>query len=387
MHLSRHIPALDGIRGLAILLVLLHHLSYSGGLNPYFFIEKLYYKATYAGWMGVDLFLVLSGFLITGILNDTRESQHFFRNFYVRRSLRIFPLYYGFLVVFFLVFPHITTVDDHYRTLHSRQLWYWTYLANINTAVNGWPKFGYIGHFWSLAIEEQFYVFWPFLVYFLKRRNLCIICAGCILVAFGARSALFFLTENPYPAVFVLTPARMDALAVGALIALLSRSPESRAVLDRWATKVLCIAGITIVGIFIWRKGLRDFDPIIYTIGFTLIAGFFGALLINVTQSPSQGLFAKLFSNNILMFLGRYSYAIYVFHPLVIKLFQKHHFSINLFQHSMGSQLPGQFVYSTFVVGIAIILSLLSWFFWESRFNKLKRMFPYRARAVIAPRL
>jgi peptidoglycan/LPS O-acetylase OafA/YrhL len=100
-HFSRHIPALDGIRGLAISLVLLHHLSYSGGLKPQLMVDKLFYKATYVGWVGVDLFLVLSGFLITGILYDTREGQRFFRNFYARRSLRIFPLCYGYLIIFF----------------------------------------------------------------------------------------------------------------------------------------------------------------------------------------------------------------------------------------------------------------------------------------------
>jgi peptidoglycan/LPS O-acetylase OafA/YrhL len=262
--------------------------------------------------------------------------------------------------------------------LHNSQAWYWTYLANVNIAINGWPKFGYIGHYWSLAIEEQFYIFWPLLVFLFKRRSLMMICGSCILMAFGIRLAFCFLSADPYPATFVLTPARMDALAVGALIALSVRSEATRALMYRWAGKVLMITGILLAGIFLWRRGLRDFDPVVYTIGYSLISGFFGALLILAIESYRDAFLNKIFSSRILMFLGRYSYALYVFHPLVIKLFQKHQFSTKLFPGLAGSQLPGQLVYSTLVVGSAIIISLLSWFLWESRFLRLKRYCAYR---------
>jgi peptidoglycan/LPS O-acetylase OafA/YrhL len=103
--LGTHIPALDGLRGLAILLVMLHHFTFYGGMGRTVIIDRLFYVIGMAGWCGVDLFFVLSGFLITGILLDAKGGEHFFRNFYMRRSLRIFPLYYGFLVAFFVMLP------------------------------------------------------------------------------------------------------------------------------------------------------------------------------------------------------------------------------------------------------------------------------------------
>ena len=96
-------------------------------MQPAVFLDKLYYKITYPGWMGVDLFFVLSGFLITGILYDTRRERHFFRSFYMRRFLRIFPLYYGFLAFFFLILPLINSPGHEYEILRNKQVWYWTY--------------------------------------------------------------------------------------------------------------------------------------------------------------------------------------------------------------------------------------------------------------------
>ena len=160
-----HIPALDGIRGLAILLVLLCHFPLYGDMQPTIFIDKLFYAMTRAGWCGVDLFFVLSGFLITGILYDAKGSRFFFRNFYMRRCLRIFPLYYGVLAVFFVIVPFVLPLGRNYELFLKDQAWYWSYLTNIKIAIEGWPKFYALAHFWSLAVEEQFYFVWPFVVF------------------------------------------------------------------------------------------------------------------------------------------------------------------------------------------------------------------------------
>lgn len=116
-----HVPALDGLRGIAILLVMLDHFSLYGGMIPSHGIDKLYYEITLAGWVGVDLFFVLSGFLITGLLIDARDKQGFFRIFYARRILRIFPLYYGVLLFVFIVAPQIGALRELFLPYQDQQ--------------------------------------------------------------------------------------------------------------------------------------------------------------------------------------------------------------------------------------------------------------------------
>jgi peptidoglycan/LPS O-acetylase OafA/YrhL len=127
--------------------------------GPSDFLDKFFFTVAYAGWCGVDLFFVLSGFLITGILLDTKGEDHFFRNFYMRRILRIFPLYYGFLILFFLVLPQLVSFGNNFHLVLEDQGWYWTYLVNLPIAFYGWPAFYAISQFWSLGVEEQFYLF------------------------------------------------------------------------------------------------------------------------------------------------------------------------------------------------------------------------------------
>src|SRR4051812_42732359 len=217
----KHIPALDGLRGLAIILVLLFHFTPEGiGATS---AEKVLRSVASLGWCGVDLFFVLSGFLITGILYDAKGSPHFFRDFYMRRVLRIFPLYYGVLFLVFIVVPllHPLTRASDQQFIHN-QHWLWLYMANIPQALtNAWPlKTGWVNlnHFWSLAIEEHFYLIWPALVFLLQRRTLMRICTACIITALILRCLTYFLWNDT--AAYVLTPCRMDELAMGALVAL-----------------------------------------------------------------------------------------------------------------------------------------------------------------------
>src|SRR5438034_11006318 len=134
------IPALDGVRGVAILLVLFLHLAPFGhGLPaPTAFVDKVFLHAARTGWIGVNLFFVLSGFLITGILYDTKGSSHYFRQFYVRRVLRIFPLYYGILAVFLIILPALFPEHWVLRELKADAAWYWTYMYNWKVAATGY---------------------------------------------------------------------------------------------------------------------------------------------------------------------------------------------------------------------------------------------------------
>ena len=161
-----HILALDGLRGIAILLVVFSH-----------FVSNLRIPAdgwawplvsiAHAGWAGVDLFFVLSGFLITGILVDARGSSTYFKSFYARRALRILPAYYGFLLAIFVVLPLLHLgAGDNYMLARQHQGWYWLHLTNVMMAIGELPGHGPYPStlFWSLAVEEQFYLIWPAIV-------------------------------------------------------------------------------------------------------------------------------------------------------------------------------------------------------------------------------
>jgi len=150
-------PALDGVRGLAIVLVMISHVVI--GLRPGGGFDTGVIEVARSGWMGVDLFFVLSGFLITGILLDARNGPHYFRNFYIRRTLRIFPLYYGILVAVFVITPFLVPdVRDQswFSGVHENRIWFWTYTSNLLLAIDGtWEATPILGGFWSLAVEES----------------------------------------------------------------------------------------------------------------------------------------------------------------------------------------------------------------------------------------
>ncbi|HLO17856.1 MAG TPA: acyltransferase [Anaerolineales bacterium] len=380
---NRHVPALDGLRGIAILLVMLNHFTLYGGMQPTNIIDKTFYDLAVSGWIGVDLFFVLSGFLITGILHDTKESAHFFRNFYARRFLRIFPLYYGVLFCLFIILPRLLSLDKEFQSLIEQQGWYWGYLINLRIALKGWSLSGIIDHFWSLAIEEQFYFFWPIVVFLFSRRNLILICILCILISFGVRVTLIFI-DHP-AAAHVLTPARMDSLAVGALLALIARGPNGLANVSRWASPIAGFAVVSLVGVFVLRQGLNSEDIAVETIGYALLAVLFGAILtLAVTRAPETTL-SKVFATPGLQFFGRYSYALYVFHHPIVFYLKKHMISVEILPRFIGLQLPGQILFILVATSISLVFALLSWHLYEQHFLKLKYLFPYEDRRIYLP--
>lgn len=207
------------MRGLAILAVMLLHAQMIWGDGAITWFRAV----SEVGQHGVDLFFVLSGFLITGILNDSRESPHYFRNFYIRRVLRIFPLYYLFLVIAFYVQPHLVHKPDVAEGHHA---WFWLYGSNFLIARDGWfPTSPFnVNLTWSLAIEEQFYIVWPLIVFLFRGTALRRICVGIII-----GSTLFRLggelAHAGIVAVYNLTPSRLDTLAFGSWTALAIRDP------------------------------------------------------------------------------------------------------------------------------------------------------------------
>lgn len=374
----KHIPALDAVRGAAILLVLVFHFSsYGHGLAPTpLLVDRLYYLVSRAGWVGVDLFFVLSGFLITGILYDAKGSDHYFRNFYLRRVLRIFPLYYGSLLVLVVVLPWLFPASAGLQAIRRDAIWYWTYLSNIQIAYDGWPAFAAIGHFWSLAVEEQFYLLWPVVVLTLGRRQLQAACLACVVGALLVRVGL--LSAGNAPGAFVLTPARIDALAFGAYLAVSAREPAGLRLLARWAPPAAAWLSLSLVAVFVLRRGLAADDPVVSSVGHTLLAGLFGAILVLAVTSARDGVMGRVFNSPLLRFFGRYSYALYVFHHPILFLVPAV-LPLGLVPSVFGSQLLRQLVFLIIATGVSVAGALVSWHLWEKQFLKLKGLFPYRA--------
>ena len=370
---ARHLPALDGVRGIAILLVMIFHFSmYGHGLMPSaLVIDRLYYRLASAGWIGVDLFFVLSGFLITGILHDARQGPHYFRNFYARRTLRIFPLYYGVLLLFLVVLPWLLPEHGAWQGLDRDAAWYWTYLFNVRVAYQGWPDVPALGHFWSLAVEEQFYLVWPCIVLGLSSAHLRLFCLACVGAALTLRLGLVGTGHGV--AAFVLMPARMDALAAGGYLAMAVRAPGGIDRMARVAVPAAAGLGVALAALFAWRRGLAVQDPVVATVGHTLLACWFGTVL---ALAATPGSAARVLGSPVLRFFGRYSYGLYVFHAPLLFL-APGVIPLDLVPTVMGSQLIRQLVFMAIATGASVLLALASWHGFEKHFLKAKALFPY----------
>ena len=388
---GKHIPALDGLRGVAILAVLLAHFTIITP-EPSADWPRLAWRVLKSGWIGVDLFFVLSGFLITGILLDAKGTRGFFRNFYMRRTLRIFPLYYAVLVAIFLVIPrfHLAPADAALLEQYG-QWWYWLYLTNVLTAIHHFAAIPFhAGHLWSLAVEEQFYLFWPLVVHALGPRGLKRLClailGGALLLRLGIR-----LADDPnyavYPdAVYTLLITRADTLALGGLLALLVRDADGIAIVRRLAVPALLVAAIPVAALFVKDRGLNAGGVAMQTIGYSALAIAFAALLALAVFSRRGSMLSRSLTSGWLMAFGRYSYAIYLFHafvnpPLWTAL------SPHLLAEDGSMGWAARSGYIVTGVGISLTLAILSWNLFEKHFLRLKDRFPYESRraATILP--
>lgn len=371
-----HLPALDGIRGLALLLVILFHARLS---VPRCTVDDWVLRLFGIGWSGVDLFFVLSGFLITGILLDARGSAGYLRNFYARRVLRIFPLYFAFLAIAFLLIPTLMGVSSfswNYLT------YFLLYLTNILHAVEPRALSFPLAVTWSLSVEEQFYIIWPFVVLLAGPRRLIQICAVLIPLALLTRIGMC-MADVSRGIVYSMTFCKLDALATGGFIAAVARTHGTLCLIKpaKWAA---AIASIGIAGLFVSTKGhMSQYNTAVQTIGFTCLSLLFGALVLQALHGKAGSWSQRFWCSPPLRVLGKYSYAMYLCHVPVQLWVADHLWSRQQIDAIAGpSSLPGQLVFWLLVFFISLAIALVSWHLFEKHFLRLKRFFVYREPCV-----
>lgn len=364
-------PGVDGLRGTVFLVMLVHFntIRYA----PTAFLEKIYFLFVQYGLLGLDVFFVVSGFLITGILLDTKGSKTFFKTFYIRRTLRIFPLYYGFLILRFIIWPALDAALQH--TPASTQVWYWTYIFNIYVAIHG---DGHLPmntiHLWSLAVEEQFYLLWPAVVHLCSRTRLLRITAACLVIAPLLRAA--FVALHAPMAAFMLMPSRMDSLAAGAMIAILYRQPGGLTAAVRWARPAAIAALVIVTAMFIRIAAIDVSSRLYLTVGLEMSLVLASAVVV-LAVTRNLGRLGDLLDSRPFMRLGLYSYAIYVLHDPLEMFMNLRGFTFEAVQRIIPQFLPAQLLYTAILMVLSVALSALSWELFEKHFLKLKSRFRY----------
>jgi peptidoglycan/LPS O-acetylase OafA/YrhL len=363
-----HMPVLDAVRGLAVLLVIAHRAFVSP--HPHGLVARVVGAAMDAGWVGVQLFFVLSGFLITGILLDSRDKPGYYRSFFARRVLRIFPLYYAVLIAAFVGVPLVT---GQRLTGAEHQVWLWLYLSNwlepFGLGVAIFP------HFWSLAVEEQFYAVWPLVVRATSRRGLAVVCGALVVLAIGARFTVRML-QLPLEAAYMFTVCRIDALAMGAGAALALRTPSVAAwVMARQRALVVSAVLLFFVGAVVTSSYQRT-GFVTQVIGYSLLAWLATVALVVAVLAEARGSAPSLAP---LRSIGKYSYAMYVLHVLI-----HHEFGAPLLRRFAGPD-PSTVVSVVYFVALtaaSYVGALMSYHLYERHFLALKRLFPVARSAA-----
>lgn len=334
---------LDAVRGFAVLVVFVHNIDIYPSLHLGLIASN--------GWMGVDLFFVLSGFLITGILVDTKKSEDYFKNFYIRRCLRIWPLYYLALLFMFVIVPFLR--PSEVQTIFSaRSSPWWAYPLFLQNFLVPIPTMatGLLAVTWSLAIEEQFYLVWPLVVRFCSEAKLRRIAFGVICISPALRFYLSLHGVNIYSNTF----CRLDGLMGGALLALIIRSRSfvpSRFVRGAWITLFVSTSLALMTDTLHARW-----------IVFSFVA-LASVSLVYLALFSKQGLLEALLTNRFLVYTGIISYGIYILAKIpadVVKTFHLEKYPLLAF---------------LITVAATYAMATLSWNLLEKPFLTLKRFF------------
>lgn len=352
-------PALDGLRGVAILLVVfLHNFDF---VNYFFF-----------GWLGVDLFFVLSGFLITNILLNTVNDPNYLRNFYMRRLLRIFPLYYLTLIICLLILPNINSLHLEVGYYTNNQFWLWTYLQNWLYIFKEPYGDKLLLHTWSLAVEEQFYIIWPFIILFFRNPKRLLIVALCtLLLVIVLRYVVWSLKIEDLAYSSLYTFTRIDGLCIGSILALLMRiNPDF---LKKYTGLIVISMAAINFGFYFINTQHAATLPYLAFVGYTTFAILFGILVYEAVIGESK-IIQFLLNNRILKFFGRISYGLYVYHwPVYLLLFP--FFRDKLLADGNISYRIAETGSAIIVTFTAVLLSVFSYHYFEKPFLRLKNKY------------
>jgi peptidoglycan/LPS O-acetylase OafA/YrhL len=362
-NINGHIKELDGLRGIAIGLVLIHHFWPSTGYWTRFS------DIAHLGWIGVDLFFVISGFLITGILLETVGKPDYYRNFYARRVLRIYPLYYLFLAFAFLIIPALQE-GSYWQTDVLRQsgspLWYVCYLGNIREALTGKVPAYFLAPLWSLAIEEQFYISFPLLAAAVSRRCLAVVLSTLVLFAPAFRIVTLWLSPENDNMQYVATFSRVDVIALGCLLAVWFRA--ARGVLHRKYTTLVLLVMLAVFVVTFLFSGLDRPRPFCRIAGYSLTGFTFAVVTLWVIQNRATR-WTALLRFGPLCSMGTICYGIYLLHRPVETLL-----IVGLWTLGIDFD-PGSLYLMLGKIGAAVLIAAASWVVVEKRFLRWKRFF------------
>jgi peptidoglycan/LPS O-acetylase OafA/YrhL len=378
---SSRIPALDGLRGLAISLVLLSHYTwFKSGHNWLAHIIQTVFPLS---WTGVDLFFVLSGFLIGGILMDCRNTENYFRTFYIRRICRIFPLYFLWLVLF-AVLPWLLSAccfQGWYNWLFAKDfskvpMWSYTvFLQNIFCSRIFLHTSYWMIVTWSLAVEEQFYLLVPAVIWFVPVRKLPYVLA--LLILFAPVFRLFLYMYHPDIFTLVLLPCRMDTLLIGVLCAYWIRHERSRLWLEKRQGRLYPVLGVLLAGAGYLTANANSpysFEMVFW--GYSWLALLYACLLL-IVVTEKKGIIISFMRLPLLRNLGIIAYGVFLMH-----------LAINILMHGL---ILGREVYITNLLDVSVtlvalfatlLLATLSWHFFEKSIIKWGHSFSYSDKNI-----
>ena len=323
----------------------------------------------YFGWLGVDLFFVLSGFLITEILLKTVGQKNYFRNFYLKRVLRIFPLYYLVLIVSLLILPRIPSLQDNLHYYVENQVWLWTYLQNWLFITKEPESTNFLVHLWSLAVEEQFYLLWPCVILWIRKPKTLLVLVSISLILVICLRIWLWLTHtevlnyfNPY------TFTRVDGICIGCMLALVKAINFD--IIKRYSTLMVLTLSVLNFIFYFLNKNYSFSFPYFPFFGYTSFAIVF-AFLIHEAVTKKNKVINSVFNLHFLKFFGKISYGFYIFHwPIYLGLFPA--ISLLLSKKLKWHIQEAQMISAIIVTLAAVLVSVISYYTFEMKFLKLK---------------